>query len=74
MVTHLPADTGRKVFNYDPVFSTNRRSIPARRVQRGKKVSSVRNLEHKKFNVFCSLLQDLSQVLSLFLDCRFDSP
>jgi len=41
MLTHLPADTGWKIFNYDPVFSTNRRSIPARRVQRKKKKEQV---------------------------------
>lgn len=75
MLTHLPADTGWKVLNYDPVFSTNRRSIPTRRVQREKKkkekVSSVRHLEFKKTDVFYSFLWDLSIFLVAGLQIWF---
>lgn len=67
MITHLPADTGRKVFHYDPVFSTNRRPIAAARVQRENKHQSfsVRNLELQTLNVFFTFLQDLSQAFPL---------
>lgn len=73
MLTHLPANTGGKVFNNNPVFSTNRRPIPAGRIQRGKKIkfSSIRNLKLKKSAVFYSLLKDLSYCLTVGLQIWF---